>query len=211
MNKRQTSSSSTSTTNTKRAKVDLLDEEELELEEEEEIEEEEEDEEHEEDEWLRDWKEKEKIKAESTSSANRLDQIVNKHTSSAAAAVREEKSAEQLKCVLVRFLMKGETVLEALRRVQSKNKQVFESITESADALLGLGEYQVYDKTWEEFSRELGEHTTSWEYQLEDQIYGPFSSENMEAWRKQGYFADVMVRSSDDDRWISSKFISKFA
>jgi hypothetical protein len=157
MNKRQTSSSSTSTTNTKRAKVDLLDEEELELEEEEEIEE-------------------EKIKAESTSSANRLDQIVNKHTSSAAAAVREEKSAEQLKCVLVRFLMKGETVLEALRRVQSKNKQVFESITESADALLGLGEYQVYDKTWEEFSRELGEHTTSWEYQLEDQIYGEYGS-----------------------------------
>lgn len=77
------------------------------------------------------------------------------------------------------------------------SKQIFDSITEAADGLLGIGKTSIYAETREKLQLQLERQqspakpksspptnsTIQWEYKLSDgTIYGPFSTAEMKQW-----------------------------
>ncbi|KAJ8494930.1 hypothetical protein ONZ45_g13069 [Pleurotus djamor] len=112
---------------------------------------------------------------------------------------------------LLAFLKKGETVLEALQRLgkqKQKPKDEISQVTHLASTLMGLGDSDIYSRTYEELLRDvrraglLSDSATppsadaQFEYKWDvpevvgqtPAAFGPFSEDEMKAWYKASYF-----------------------
>jgi hypothetical protein len=178
------------------------------------------DEEDERDQWIGQWDERQKDKTKKVL----LPPV--KASAKKTIQVRLRTTAFDNLVVLHHLLEKGETVLEALRRVKS-SEDVLSLITECADDLLSdYGVIEAYELTWEEINRlrkKEEQESLKWEYRLvnEDsaEIFGPYSSAEMQDWNNSGYFGEdnlayIRMRRADDTllchQWLSSIFISRF-
>ena len=104
---------------------------------------------------------------------------------------------DKARSILFEWLQPEETVLKGLKRLgdkQNKNVKGLNLVTEAADLLMGEGMVDVYQCARDAFRAMLRAPSrptkeTQWEYKGQDgQLYGPYSTEHMIAWRKQGYF-----------------------
>jgi len=110
------------------------------------------------------------------------------------------------------------SALRGLARKKKESKsteaaRMFDDLTEDAHTLLSSGYFNVYNDTREKMAAEikrqekqkegLYEHSRleensnetstssnapSWEYRTGDEIYGPFSTQQIKQWREEGYF-----------------------
>lgn len=109
---------------------------------------------------------------------------------------RPQLSREELLRLVMRSLEPGERVVQGLRRLGSAEEQShrFEKLVEAADELLGCGDVEVYEWSREDVEREIAKEIAEfgeWEYRWgeDEQVHGPFSEEEMETWRVQGFFS----------------------
>eukprot|EP00475_Leptophrys_vorax_P021191 TRINITY_DN28926_c0_g1_i1.p1 TRINITY_DN28926_c0_g1~~TRINITY_DN28926_c0_g1_i1.p1 ORF type:complete len:384 (+),score=113.69 TRINITY_DN28926_c0_g1_i1:13-1164(+) len=195
-------------------------------------------EEDERDQWLDQWDEHKKQPKHKDKRDLFLGAGSSKQTSASdRASVRIRTTALDNLLVLHHLLQRGESVLEAVRRTKNE-KEAMLLITECADDLLSEhGVIQVYELTWEEINRlkakEDAKHVAlQWEYKVspenEDggtgaqvvQVFGPYSSSEMQEWKNSGYFGEdnpayVRMRKSQDGallttQWLPSTSISNF-
>eukprot|EP00164_Ancoracysta_twista_P001222 GFYU01001601.1.p1 GENE.GFYU01001601.1~~GFYU01001601.1.p1 ORF type:complete len:438 (-),score=121.21 GFYU01001601.1:242-1489(-) len=139
---------------------------------------------------------------------------------------------------MIPLLFEGETVLAALRRLgggakgkqnlppslAKASKKKFEKLTECADAMMGTGDYNIYQETKEtlqervdqveaeryaEYQQESAELAVDdgfhWEYKWTDKpdaiVYGPFTTASVTLWIEQGFFNGenaVLIRRVDE-------------
>jgi len=96
-------------------------------------------------------------------------------------------------------------------------KDEFDIVTELADSLLSAGYLNVYSDTKEQIEDSMDEPIPKpvqkvqpivpekpkvmWEYQVNEQVYGPYSNDEMLAWSLGGYFIEnpVVVRKVDTE------------
>ncbi|KAA8909255.1 hypothetical protein TRICI_004567 [Trichomonascus ciferrii] len=103
---------------------------------------------------------------------------------------------------------------------ESQRKKAIETITECSDRLLQLGVDNAYELTREELSRDYKRETgenyidrkrkrspsperpqNSWEFKWsndDDEIHGPYTSQEMLAWLEHGYFNETVVTRKAD-------------
>lgn len=98
---------------------------------------------------------------------------------------------------------------------QENRKKLIERLTDLS--VMAMNYFNVYEDTWEQILRKLKrdgsvpedwippsdesqEKNTQWEYKWTDdsggnanEVYGPFSGEDMKAWKDQGYFSNGVV------------------
>ena len=125
----------------------------------------------------------------------------------------------------------GEKVLQTLKRLgrdqSEQGKKDFDAVTEASDLLLAAGMFDVYEKKKEDLARDapdpqdvlIWEYTTEQlksEQQEEEEdvvVHGPYSSRQMEEWRRAGYFgvsAKALVRKINTKHWIPSETFRSF-
>jgi len=126
---------------------------------------------------------------------------------------------------VLELLKPGETPQKALRRLhkatgnstagggKKKSDPIakaeptdFDTLTEAVDKLLGAGQYNVYQQTYEHFAQAVGNilgasasssssaptDDVQWEYKWSEDatdLYGPFSTKDMVSWSQQGFFS----------------------
>lgn len=90
-----------------------------------------------------------------------------------------------------------------------ENRKIIDQITALADQMMAIGDFGIYDETYEAVLRYLRRNgsvpldwipgkvdvTTRWEYRWAgsgetDEVYGPFSQQQMQEWQSQGFFAN---------------------
>lgn len=106
---------------------------------------------------------------------------------------------------------------------QKKNKKekteaaLIERVTELADALMQLGYFGAYDDDYEKISsvvtggKTQSEYQWRYKWQLDGQVFGPFTAQQMHDWQQQGFFqAPVYVQriSADDDEAVGEYELS---
>lgn len=141
-------------------------------------------------------------------------------------------TSEHLKTVLT-HVRKGETPAEAFARLQegrlgiqrrpstSANQntanltQVIDELSEAITQLIGRGQTNAFEDERERFARRYKEETgddwiddpEQWEFRWatdsEGKVYGPHSSEEMQAWKDEYYFDDyaAQFRRVGDEKW----------
>lgn len=102
---------------------------------------------------------------------------------------------------------------------EEAKRQTIDRITGLADQMMALGDFGIYDETFESILRHLrrsgvvaidwmpGVKTgPQWEYRWAgssdtDEVFGPFSSEQMQDWQTQGFFANgIEARHVDSEK-----------
>lgn len=141
-------------------------------------------------------------------------------------------TSEHLKQVLT-HVRKGETPTEAFARLHqsrlslhgrpgtSANQtaanltRAIEELSEAITQLIGRGQTNAFDDERERFVRRYKEETgdnwidqpEQWEFRWaadsEGKVYGPYSSEEMQAWKDEDYFDDdaAQFRRVGDEKW----------
>ena len=133
---------------------------------------------------------------------------------------------EELYAQIIPFVSDNETIMRAIARYgkiikqhkgeadTSLAKKALNDLTEAASALLLKGKHDIYQKTRNDLTNLLSVTEASapdtineqqkpvvqWEYQgsQDNQIHGPYSTQQMQGWIQQGYFVGpsaVMIRS----------------
>jgi hypothetical protein len=143
--------------------------------------------------------------------------------------VEEPINPTELMQIICEILLDGENVKQALKRLApvqkfpktkknqkiEKNKEIkvnlpssedFNKLTDAAYKLSEDGYIDVYDDKKEIFISKLKPKETeqvNWEYKWvggNDEIFGPFSTQQMKEWSSLGYFqTPLMVRKVNDD------------
>ncbi|KMS94290.1 hypothetical protein BVRB_022900, partial [Beta vulgaris subsp. vulgaris] len=119
-------------------------------------------------------------------------------------------------------------------QAQDGDKNAFAAVTEAADRLLQSGHYDVYQDTIETIERDLrgsqpkvvaassSGSANQWELRWSNDdsdaepIHGPYTTQQMDEWKAQGYFAGqskpcyVRVRGAADPEWTDAAEIHSF-
>ncbi|OZJ03355.1 hypothetical protein BZG36_02998 [Bifiguratus adelaidae] len=116
---------------------------------------------------------------------------------------------------------------------EEARKMAIETLTDLSDKMMGLGQFDIYDDTYEYIVRYLDRErnhsasasplpttttttttatttngTKQWHYRWRsdppsEELFGPFSSDQMQSWRDSGYFAGgVEVRTADGTEFV---------
>jgi CD2 antigen cytoplasmic tail-binding protein 2 len=119
-----------------------------------------------------------------------------------------------------------ETVAQTLKRLaQSKDKEMFQTVTELTHRLTMLGVYDVYEcyyETIEQRSRpssilNLPTSRTMWEYRWNEteDVYGPFKTQDMAQWQDQGYFPETLlvrkIQEGQKDKFVRISSLEPFS
>ncbi|KAJ2956662.1 hypothetical protein NQZ79_g7508 [Umbelopsis isabellina] len=120
---------------------------------------------------------------------------------------------------LIDLLQPSESKLSEPTPEEEAKRQTIDRITGLADQMMALGDFGIYDETFESILRHLrrsgvvatdwmpGVKTgPQWEYRWAgssdtDEVFGPFSSEQMQDWQTQGFFANgIEARHVDSEK-----------
>ena len=119
-----------------------------------------------------------------------------------------------LLAIVASYLKPQEDGLRALRRLKP-NKDAFANLTAACDGLLGLGIVDAYSFTREAICTRI--RPIKWIYRVlgSTEEHGPFSGEEMQLWRQDGFFLSdseerCEVREEDSAEWIAAHEIHNF-